>query len=135
MTDREAVLFANEAFYSAFARADMQAMDALWARDGPVVCIHPGWNAITSRERVLASWQDIFSNGDTSSIRFHNAEPHLFGDIALVICYEAVPGSVLIATNVFRRDSRTWRIVHHQAGTVNARPPEPPTPEVVTRPH
>ena len=32
LADREAVLFANEAFYRAFADRDIDAMDALWAR-------------------------------------------------------------------------------------------------------
>lgn len=128
MNDREAVLFANEAFYSAFVRADLEAMDALWAREGPVTCIHPGWDALTTRRAVIASWRDIFSGGDTSSIGFYGAQPHLLGDIALVICYEKLPSAVLIATNVFRRDGRSWRIVHHQAGRLNAPPPEEPAP-------
>lgn len=123
MNDRQAVLFANEAFYSAFARADLQAMDALWAREGPVTCIHPGWDALTTRQAVIASWREIFSGGDTSSIGFYGAQPHLLGDIALVICYEKLPSVVLIATNVFRRDGRSWQIVHHQAGRVNSPPP------------
>ncbi len=134
MNDRQAVLFANEAFYSAFARADLQAMDALWAREGPVTCIHPGWDALTTRQAVIASWREIFSGGDTSSIAFYGAQPHLLGDIALVICYEKLPSVVLIATNVFRRDGRSWQIVHHQAGRVNSPPPEAPPPGAAPRP-
>jgi hypothetical protein len=42
IADREQVLFANEAFYRAFADRDIDAMDALWARGEPVLCIHPG---------------------------------------------------------------------------------------------
>ena len=43
MADDEAVLFANEAFYRAFADRDVEAMDEVWAQGVPVACIHPGW--------------------------------------------------------------------------------------------
>src|SRR5438128_8412277 len=42
-TERE-VLEANAAFYAAFAQRDADAMDALWAREVPVACLHPGWH-------------------------------------------------------------------------------------------
>ena len=42
MPEHAAVLFANDAFYLAFANRDYDAMDVIWARDAPVTCIHPG---------------------------------------------------------------------------------------------
>ena len=57
--ERPAVLFANEAFYRAFADRDFKAMSELWAHDLPSVCIHPGWPALTGRTRILASWERI----------------------------------------------------------------------------
>ena len=36
MSDADAVLFANEAFYLAFATRDFDAMAAVWADDEPV---------------------------------------------------------------------------------------------------
>ena len=53
MSELDAVLFANEAFYRAFADRDMDAMEDLWAASGPVCCIHPGWEAIYEREPQL----------------------------------------------------------------------------------
>ncbi len=50
-------LFANEAFYLAFAEGDGQAMQALWSCRNELVCIHPGWAALTEREAVLESWE------------------------------------------------------------------------------
>ena len=46
MSELDAILFANEAFYHAFADGDSAAMEALWASQTPVCCIHPGWGAI-----------------------------------------------------------------------------------------
>jgi hypothetical protein len=62
IADREQVLFANEAFYRAFADRDIDALDALWARGEPVLCIHPGWPPILGRASVMASWTRILAN-------------------------------------------------------------------------
>ena len=43
MNDSDAVLAANLQFYHAFTTQDVDAMDRLWARHAPVVCVHPGW--------------------------------------------------------------------------------------------
>ena len=53
MPDREALLFANEAFYLAFADRDMEAMETTWSATTPVACIHPGWGVLTGRDEVL----------------------------------------------------------------------------------
>ena len=52
-----AILFANDAYYAAFADGDPAAMDALWARRAPVSCIHPGQTALTDRAAIMASWR------------------------------------------------------------------------------
>jgi hypothetical protein len=49
---QENVIKANEAFYSAFRNRDMEAMDAIWARNDEVAVIHPGWPGISGRERI-----------------------------------------------------------------------------------
>jgi hypothetical protein len=115
---REAVLFANEAFYQAFAGRDIDAMDRLWARGGPVACIHPGWSPLVGRERVLASWRAILANPASPAIRCRRPRAFLHGDSAFVICYEEIEGAVLIATNLFVREGREWKMTHHQAGPV-----------------
>lgn len=65
MSDHQAILFSNEAFYQAFAERDMDAMDAIWADDDAVACIHPGWQPLEGREAVLESWRAILSNADS----------------------------------------------------------------------
>ena len=125
--DREVVLFANEAFYSAFRGRDMAAMAALWAERAPVAVIHPGWQALTGRDRVLASWRTILEGPNPPDITCHGATAHLCGEVAYVLCYERVGGGVLVATNIFAREGRVWRMVHHQAGPTAATEPPPET--------
>ncbi len=124
MADRDALLFANEAFYRAFADRDINAMKDVWSATAPVACIHPGWGALTGREDVLESWAAIIANPDSPEIQVHSPEALLHGDVGLVICYEEIAGQYLIATNVFVRDGKIWRMVHHQAGP-SADAPEP----------
>ena len=126
MADSEAVLFANEAFYPAFSAGDVAEMDALWSRDAPVACIHPGWEALSGRSDVMASWRAILR--EPLAVVCREARAYLFGDLALVVCYEALDEGFLVATNVFVREGRGWKMVHHQAGPTVAQPPAPQTP-------
>lgn len=121
MADEDDVLAANEAFYGAFAAADAAAIDALWAREAPVACIHPGWGVLTGRKDVLESWRRIFRNAPPD-IFCHGARAFLLGDSAFVVCLEIMPEAVLIATNVFVREAGGWRMAHHQAGPTAERP-------------
>jgi ketosteroid isomerase-like protein len=114
--EERAVLTANEAFYTAFAERDPEAMDRVWARRVPVACIHPGWNPLRGREPVMASWRAIFSGPGSPQISCSRATAYVTGDSAVVICVEHVPGSLLVATNLFAREDGEWRMIHHHAG-------------------
>jgi ketosteroid isomerase-like protein len=131
MGDELDVLGVNEAFYDAFSRRDIEALERLWAEDGQLACIHPGWEAILGRDEVLASFRAILEGGGAPRIRCFDASAHLFGDVAFVICREALGGADIVATNVFVRAGDRWRMVHHHAGPVSARRPrsDPPLPK------
>ena len=132
--DLAAVLFANEAFYRAFADRDIDAMDALWAQAEPVICIHPGWPPLTGRGAVMASWTRILANPGAPRVECVAPRAFLAGDQAVLICHEAVAGQALVATNLFRREGGTWRLFHRQAGPAPGLPSRDPqaTPP---RPH
>ncbi len=134
MPERDAVLFANEAFYRAFADSDFDTMAQLWASGEPVTCIHPGWPPLTGRDSVIESWRRILANGQAPKVACVQPEAFLLGDAAFVICYEAVDDNALVATNLFRREGRQWKLVHHQAGPAPALPPEEPA-EPAPRPN
>jgi len=118
--ERDAVLFANEAFYRAFADRDLAAMEALWSARSPVACIHPGWNLIAGRDQVMASWRGILSNPQSPAVACRRPQVFMQGDSAFVVCFEEVDGAFLIATNYFRREPGGWKMTHHQAGPVPA---------------
>jgi ketosteroid isomerase-like protein len=118
MSDIDAVLAANLEFYRAFAMRDIAAMDAVWAHEAPVACLHPGWTALTDRDAIMASWRAILSNPTAPRIASFDEHVLLFGDTALVLCEEDLEGGTLAASNFFVREYGVWRIAHHQAGQI-----------------
>lgn len=116
MTGLAALDFANSAFYEAFAGADLTQMTELWAPAGAVFCCHPGWQPIQGREAVLRSWAELFASSGPMPIAHHVLARDVVGEMGIVCCLESVSGHGFIATNLFVRDAKLWRMVHHHAG-------------------
>ena len=126
MADNEALLFANEAFYRAFADGNIRAMSDVWADDDNIACIHPGWGPLEGRDEVMGAWAAILDNPESPDLRCRLAKAFVYGNTGFVTCFEEIAGQFLIATNIFVRTGSTWRMVHHQAGPTTAEPdPEP----------
>jgi ketosteroid isomerase-like protein len=125
MTQHAAVLFANDAFYAAFAARDANAMDAVWARRAPVACIHPGWQPLDGREAVMESWRGILGNPQLREIKCRGARATVWGEAAMVVCHETLGGNWLVATNLFVLEDGAWRLVHHQAAPAPGPPAGP----------
>ncbi len=122
MSEHAAVLFANDAFYLAFANQDLEAMEGIWAREILVTCVHPGWDPLSGREEVMESWESILNNPTATHIACKNPTVRVFGEFACVICHEVLDQGFLVATNLFVQEDGQWRMIHHQAGA--APPPE-----------
>ena len=87
MRDEAEVLFANDAFYNAFISQDIVALEALWASNSPVVCIHPGWPPLYGREAVMRSWTDILSSPNSPKIVCKDAKTHFLTDNICCLLY------------------------------------------------
>lgn len=124
MTDHDALVFANEAFYAAFREGDAASMEQLWATDTAVSCIHPGWNALFGREEVLRSWRGILRGGSRPNIVCHDPRPQIVGKVGMVVCFEQIGADFLVATNLFTQQSSShiWQLIHHQSGPAAAPP-------------
>ncbi|MDP6588477.1 MAG: nuclear transport factor 2 family protein [Alphaproteobacteria bacterium] len=116
MSDEQAVLDANLAFYTAFSEHDMAAMERIWAREAPLCCIHPGWAPLVGRASVIESWAAILSDTGALEIDCGESKAILFGRCALVVCREILPAGQLLASNLFVLENGAWRLAHHHAG-------------------
>jgi ketosteroid isomerase-like protein len=124
MSEHQAVLFSNEAFYAAFASRDMAAMADVWAESADVCVIHPGWEPIYGREAVMESWRAILEGAQSPEIRERMPKALVNDTVATVVCYEEISGNFLMATNIFVKQSGRWRMFHHHAAPTNGRPSE-----------
>ena len=121
MSHEDDVLAANQAFYDAFDRCDLAAMDDLWARAPGSACVHPGWAALDSRSSIMESWRAILEPGNAPAIRCSDPRVTMAGDMAFVVCTEVLSGGDLVATNIFVREDGAWKICHHHASPVARR--------------
>ena len=116
--DARAVLAANRAFYDAFNERDVEAMAELWAQSDDVTCIHPHRAIIEGHQEVMRSWRAILHNPDQPRIVFATEAPRIVGDIGIVAGREVVAGVPIVATNLYRREAGTWKIIHHHGSPV-----------------
>ena len=109
------------AFYAALARADIEALMALWAEDEDIACIHPGAPRLVGYAAIRASWEEIFQQG---GVLIH---PVLAGSIQnLMTAVHNVIEELkraetdhqnmhVLATNIYMKTPQGWRIVLHHA--------------------
>lgn len=118
---------AESAFYEALTKADLDAMMAVWADDDDIYCVHPNGARLTGVESVRESWRQIFSSGQT--LRFQLRDSQVVQGMMLAVhsVYEHItiagetrPRGPVIATNIYLRTERGWRMVAHHASPVPA---------------
>jgi ketosteroid isomerase-like protein len=130
MSDEDAILAANAAYYRAFSTGDFATMSRIWAEDG-VSCVHPGWMPLVGRDAVIDSYRNILTSPNRVRILHREDTAIVTGDEGRVLCIEIVEETALLAaTNCWRRVGGAWRMTHHQASPI-AMPPEesePPLP-------
>ncbi len=110
------------AFYDAFTRSDLDAMMAVWADDDDIYCVHPQGARVAGVERVRESWRQVFASGQT--LRFQLRDQQYVRGMMLSVhsVYEhiAIAGeprarAPMVATNIYMRTERGWRMVAHHA--------------------
>lgn len=115
MRDPINVLAANDEFYVAMRRGDLDEMERLWARGREVTCTHPNWAMLIGRKAVMESWRLILTQAAAPSIWPAECEVVVTGSTAMVLCIERLDGNELMAANSFVLEDNEWRIMNHQA--------------------
>ncbi len=113
---------AEAAFYEALVKRDLDAMMDVWADDDDMYCVHPGGVRISGVERIRESWRQIFAGGQDLNFRLREQQIIHTMMLAVHSVYEdiAIAGQPrmrqpMIATNVYQRTERGWRMVVHHA--------------------
>jgi ketosteroid isomerase-like protein len=135
MSDREAVLEANRAFYKAFESLDADEMEQVWLQAPHIICIHPGWRRLSGWGPIMESWERIFDSTFEMKFELLDAEVMMHGDVAIVVVeegltqrgYDGVARSKVLATNIFEKVGQRWYMVLHHGSPVGmAADEEPP---------
>jgi uncharacterized protein (TIGR02246 family) len=109
------------AFYDAIARGDLDGMMALWAEDEEIVCVHPNSPRLIGHADIRASWEAIFENG---TMQIHVRQLHAMHNLLTAVhslieefhSKDQIAQDVhIIATNVYVKTPRGWRIATHHA--------------------
>lgn len=122
MTDeRTEVLAANEAFYRAFEKKDIEAMSAVWSQGIATICIHPGRKALKGWKEIRSAWETIFKNTQYLEIDTNIVTTEVRNNIGYVILVENVlqvnsgrkVQAKSTATNIFEFMGGKWYLIHH----------------------
>jgi len=130
-TPEEALREANQRFYAAFESLDLAEMEAVWAHDDAVECVHPGWNLLMGWEEVRDRWARIFANTKRVRIALSCVWVRVEGDVGWVACTARVTSAfadgfdeaTVQATNIFVRRDEQWLLAVHHASPLPVSPP------------
>jgi ketosteroid isomerase-like protein len=123
------------AFYDALNRADLEALMALWADDEEIVCVHPGGPRLIGHGAIRASWSALLEHGGLQIRPSQLHETHnLMSSVHTVIeGITAASGEPahLIATNVYVKTPKGWRIVLHHVSVAPGPVPADPRAQIL----
>lgn len=117
---------AEDAFYEAIGRSDLDAVMEVWSDDEEIVCIHPTGQRLTGAPAIRESWQTIFSSNANLTVHAKRAICWQSAILAVHSVTEVIfvgddptPHGPMLSTNVFQRGANGWRLLsrHTSAGT------------------
>jgi ketosteroid isomerase-like protein len=122
---------AENAFYEALERCDLEGMMAVWAEDEEIVCVHPGGPRLTGQAQVRDSWAKIFAGGPRARLQVTQQVAISAMMLAVHSLHENfsvqdAPTVPVLATNVYLRTAAGWRMIVHHASPAPAQPPAAP---------
>jgi len=105
-------------------------MIGVWLNDSISQCIHPGWDVLTGFDKIMVSWQKIFSSGHDLEIKLSHIEVTTSEKLAWVTCQEnlfsilssGVQLSKVHSTNLFKKVNDEWKMILHHASPVSGLP-------------
>jgi len=125
---------AENAFYQALERADLEGMMAVWSEDEEIVCVHPAGQRLAGQQQVREAWRLMFAGGAGMRVQITQQVAVTGMMVAVHSVHEniTVAGEQrarppMVATNVYLRTPAGWRMIVHHASPApgEAAPPSP----------
>jgi ketosteroid isomerase-like protein len=116
---------AEDAFYTAFANTNLEAMMKVWLDSDTVTCVHPVGPRISGQDAVRGSWAEIFHSSGGLKFRLSEVSRTQDALLAIHVLHEhiTVPGEPgerppAVATNIYQLSKDGWRMILHHASPV-----------------
>jgi uncharacterized protein (TIGR02246 family) len=121
---------ANAEFYRALESLSIEIMDTVWSHADDVRCVHPGGRALAGWNAIAKSWKAIFEAAMYMEFNITDVQLWTSGELACVFCHEnivtfrdgQVVRTVVLATNVFRKEQDRWLMILHHGSPVLTEP-------------
>jgi len=129
----------EQQFYEALQQGDIDKLMEVWGDDDDIACVHPGGPRIVGPEAIRASFEAMFGQGGSVEARAERVRRVALSGAAIHHVVERVqvatpdgPQSAwVVATNVYAKTARGWRLVLHHASPGSLEEPqdisEPPS--------
>lgn len=112
----------EQAFYEALQTGDLERLMACWAEDDEVVCIHPGGSRLLGLHEIRESFRELLSEGglQVQAQQLHRAQAggcsiHSVVERVDVLTSDGPRHGYLLATNVYAKTPKGWRLLVHHA--------------------
>ena len=113
---------AENAFYEALERGDLEGMMSVWAEDEDIICVHPTGPRLSGQDQVRESWAKIFAGGAGPRVHITQQVAVTGMMIAVHSVHENFTSEgdarsqvPVVATNVYLRTAAGWRMIVHHA--------------------
>ena len=108
--------------YEAMRRGDIERLMGLWSDDDEISCVHPGGPRLVGPVAIRASFEAMFANGTIDArpekvrrLDAHSTAVHSVLERVRVFGREGEAFAYVVATNVYVKATRGWRLVAHHA--------------------
>jgi uncharacterized protein (TIGR02246 family) len=113
--------------YEAMRAGDVDRLMELWSDDDEICCVHPGGERLVGAAAIRASFAAIFGNGTIDAVphrvrrlESHSSAVHSVIEKIRVATAEGERFAWAVATNVYLKSARGWRLVAHHASPGSA---------------
>jgi ketosteroid isomerase-like protein len=109
-------------FYEALQHGDIDRLMAVWSDDDEIMCVHPGGPRLVGAAAIRASFESIFGQGavpvqpeKVRRVASLSSAVHNVLEQVQVMGADGPQAAWVIATNVYLKGERGWRMVCHHA--------------------
>ena len=117
---------AEDAFYEAIGRGDLEALMSVWADDDEIVCVHPTGERLCGPAAIGESWREIFANNPditvrvTSRIVWRGVMLDVHSVVEMLYVGSTIPAQdPMQSTNVYQRGPNGWRLLARHTSAVS----------------